>query len=86
MDKEQTTTKENDMEKQEKQVQWVTNLFSHEVNDFMWKTSFNGCFRADPQATESYSSEELKAAGLVGIYRHIDAEETTTTTTTREKE
>jgi len=69
------------MDKQKEQVQWITNIY-----DFMERASWEGCFRADPQATESYSSEELKSSGLVGIYRHIDAEETTTTTTTSEKE
>jgi len=69
------------MDKQKEQVQWITNIY-----DFMERASWEGCFTAEPQATEAYSSEELKAEGVVGIYRHIDAEEATTTTTTREKE
>jgi hypothetical protein len=58
----------------EKVKVWLTNVHTSEINEILSKIE-GYAFSGSPQASDTYTSDELDRLGMVGIYRY--EEETT---------
>jgi hypothetical protein len=59
----------------EKVKVWLTNVHTSEVNEILSKIE-GYAFSGPPQASDTYTSDELGRMGMVGIYCYEDGEET----------